>query len=114
MVLRIYPKEKLIEFNDIFLHQIVNTSDKMLTGTEFENLINQSESSILDFKMENFKLIGDNDGVNTAKFINSRSIKSMTPCLINLSIKFAAVPLSINKQPAFVIELNFTRAENVR
>jgi len=41
----------------------------MLSAKDFENILSKPESSVLDFKRENYKLINDTDNTNTAKFV---------------------------------------------
>jgi len=56
----------------------------MISQTEFERLINVSESSTLDFKSKMYEFQNDKDLTNTAKFVKD---------IISFSIQFATKTL---------------------
>ena len=41
----------------------------MITELDFENLISRPESTILDFKREQYKIINDESGIKTSGFV---------------------------------------------
>ena len=59
----------------------------MITELDFENLISRPESTLLDFKREQYKIINDESGIKTAGFIKdivsfSNTIRTETAYIV--------------------------------
>ena len=61
----------LIEYDSLLVRfsYFCIKSDSMITELNFENLISRPESTILDFKREQYKIINDESGIKTAGFV---------------------------------------------
>lgn len=61
----------LIEYDSLLIRfsYFCIKSDSMITELDFENLISRPESTILDFKREQYKIINDESGIKTAGFV---------------------------------------------